>query len=141
VYLGNFTYYYSPIKVDQNRVDVPYISCTAYRIEGEELVKYENNNRRCSYYTVEQYYSVKAKYIFDFDEKNIPIEKAKKIAFAWYQQSNGNYYIKSINKESDGQYSISLSGGACSGMSELVTEVKPNKFVFSRDENQVFVCS
>ena len=142
-YTGNFTYYFSPMIISDDQVDVPIVTCTAYRLVGKELVRYEDNIRRCSYRTEKRNYAIEPEYIFEnFDENSIPIEKAKKVVYAWYiNNSNKNNYIDTVYINNDGGLSVSLSGGASSGMTESAIEVRPDEFEFTYDENQVFICS
>lgn len=135
-YVGNFTFYYSPVQIDADYVEVPEVSCYTYA-SGEMGGL---DRRKCTINIARRNFAFNARYVFELGE-SVSIVEAKKVAFAWYEKNRDDgRYIESLYSQ-EGIIKISLSGGACSGSLISVSKNHLGEYVFYKDEAAVEVCS
>lgn len=133
----DFTVSFTPQKIDEIMVRVPQITCyAAYLNFPQQDMALHMKHVKCRYDEVVKYYVEKPTYYFAIGG-DMPYSNAKEIVLAWYQKEDRWDSVDYIMADQN-QISISVSGGACYGGSEVFLNSNGN---IEFKKNKDMVCS
>ncbi|GGY75017.1 hypothetical protein GCM10011613_20620 [Cellvibrio zantedeschiae] len=134
-FIGNFTLYYSPTKIDENTVVVPQVHCFSAELESTHPVA-PTDEIKCKYSETIKYYAKNLAFFFN-SEKAKEDSEIFNIAYKWYSQFGENQFITKII-EVENLYYIHSSGSGCAPSYRVIRN-NLGDYIFEQEE--VMICS